>query len=88
MNYTKEQLEEAYTALLSTLKKCEKINTSNFGKSQKTLLKTRVKALRLALDLIEREIGEIGTENQCKEKMSKNAYTTRNVRLNNKHSKV
>ena len=58
-NHTKEQLKEAHTALLSTLKKCEKIDTSNFGKSQKTLLERRVKALRLALDLIERETGEL-----------------------------
>ena len=55
-NYTKEQLEEAHAALLSTLKKCEKIDTSNFGKSQKTLLERRLKALWLALELIEREM--------------------------------
>jgi len=55
VNYTKEQLDEAHAALLSTLKKCEKIDASNFGKSQKTLLERRIRALRLALELIERE---------------------------------
>ncbi|MCL2018561.1 MAG: DNA-deoxyinosine glycosylase [Oscillospiraceae bacterium] len=58
MNYKKEQLEEAHIALLSTLKKCEKIDTSTFGKSQKTLLERRIRALRLALELIEKERGD------------------------------
>ncbi|MCL2055343.1 MAG: hypothetical protein FWG90_13060 [Oscillospiraceae bacterium] len=63
MNYTKEQLEEAHAALLSTLKKCEKIDTSNFGKSQKTLLERRIRALRLALELIEREMRDFKCSN-------------------------
>jgi hypothetical protein len=54
--YSKEELEEAKTALTSTLRKCEKIDESKkLGKSQQTLLDRRIRALRLALDLIERE---------------------------------
>ena len=55
----REELEEAEGALLSTLRKCEKIQEG--GKllpSQSTLLNRRVRALRLALGLIdERKAG-------------------------------
>lgn len=55
--YTKAELEEAKTALASTLHKCEKIDEGKkLGKSQQTLLDRRIKALRLALDLINREM--------------------------------
>ena len=60
MNYTKEQLEEAKTALTSTLRKCEKIQEG--GKlvgTQKTLLDRRVRAFRLSLELIEKGLTEI-----------------------------
>jgi F0F1-type ATP synthase assembly protein I len=54
--YSKDELEEAKTALTSTLQKCEKIDEAKkLGKSQQTLLDRRIRALRLALDLIERE---------------------------------
>lgn len=56
MNYTKEQLNEAHASILSTLKKCEKIDTANLGKSQKTLLERRIRAFKLASELIEREM--------------------------------
>ena len=56
-NYTKTELEEAKTALLSTLRKCEKIQEGKkLGASQQTLLDRRVKALRISLSLIEREL--------------------------------
>jgi len=56
--YSKEKLEEARTALTSTLHKCEKIDEGKkLGKSQQTLLDRRIRALRLALDLIEKEMG-------------------------------
>jgi hypothetical protein len=59
-NYTKVELEEARTALNSTLHKCIKIDEGKkLGKSQQTLLDRRIRALRLALDLIEREINTI-----------------------------
>jgi hypothetical protein len=48
-------LAEAYSALLSTLKKCEKIDLDKLGKSQKALLERRIAALKLALTLIEKE---------------------------------
>jgi hypothetical protein len=57
--YTKNELDEAKTALTSTLHKCEKIDESKkLGKSQQTLLDRRIKALQLALDLIDREMDE------------------------------
>ena len=60
--YNLEELEEAKTALFSTLCKCEKIDTGKkLGKSQQTLLDRRIKALRLALALIDREIGSKGS---------------------------
>ena len=56
-NYTKEELEEAKTALMSTLRKCERIQDGKkLETSQQTLLDRRVRALRLALTLIEREM--------------------------------
>lgn len=58
-NYTKTDFEEAQTALLSTLHKCEKVQDSeNLGKSQRTLLDRRVRALRLALSLIEDSLAD------------------------------
>jgi len=57
--YTKEELLEAQNALASTLHKCEKIEEGKkLAKSQETLLTRRIKALRLALNLIEREIAK------------------------------
>lgn len=56
--YTKHELEEAMTALASTLHKCEKIQEGGkLRSSQKTLNDRRVKALRIALVLIKREMG-------------------------------
>ena len=56
-SYTIDELEEAKTALTSTLRKCEKIQDGKkLAASQRTLLDRRVRALRLALELIEREI--------------------------------
>ena len=54
-----EELEEAEGALLSTLRKCEKIQEGGkLPPSQSTLLNRRVRALRLALGLIdERKAG-------------------------------
>jgi len=55
--YTAQDLKEAITALASTLRKCEKIQESGkLQSSQKTLNDRRVKALRIALALIEREL--------------------------------
>ena len=54
--YTKAELDEAKTSLTSTLRKCEKIDEGKkLGKSQQTLLDKRIKALRLAINLIDRE---------------------------------
>ncbi|ODU55352.1 MAG: hypothetical protein ABT01_06390 [Clostridium sp. SCN 57-10] len=59
--YTKQELEEAMVSLASTLHKCEKIQEGGkLQSSQKTLNDRRVKALRLALDLLEKELGRDG----------------------------
>lgn len=55
--YSKQELDEAITALASTLQKCEKMQeSSRLQSSQKTLNDRRVKALRIALALIEKEM--------------------------------
>jgi hypothetical protein len=62
--YSKAELEEAKIALTSTLRKCENIDEGKkLGKSQQTLLDRRIRALRLALELIEREMEENGYAN-------------------------
>ena len=49
------EFSEAHRALLSTLNKCEKIDGDKMGKSQKTLLERRIAAIKIALNLIEKE---------------------------------
>jgi hypothetical protein len=62
-NFTEYELKEAKKALTSTLHKCEKINDGKkLGKSQQTLLDRRIKAIRLALILIEKEIEELAID--------------------------
>jgi len=52
---SQRELTEAHRALLSTLQKCEKIDGDKMGKSQQTLLERRIAALKIALNLIEKE---------------------------------
>lgn len=54
-DFTPDELREAHRALLSTLHKCEKMDAAKLGKSQQTLLKRRIAALKIALTLIEKE---------------------------------
>ena len=57
-SYTKEELEEALRAIVSTIGKCEKVRTKlKPGTSQHTLLVRRIKALHIASALIQRELG-------------------------------
>ena len=56
VDFSKTQLEEAHRALLSTLRKCEKIDAEKLPASQHTLLERRIAALKVALTLIEKEI--------------------------------
>jgi len=49
------ELAQAHDALLSTLRKCEAIDLNKQGKAQQTLLVRRIAALKLALELIEKE---------------------------------
>ena len=55
-DFTLEELSEAHGALLSTLRKCEKIDSTKLAPSQQTLLERRGMALNIALALIEREV--------------------------------
>jgi predicted RNA binding protein with dsRBD fold (UPF0201 family) len=54
--YLPQELAEAHRALLSTLKKCEKVLESpRLLQAQRTLTQRRVRALEIALELIEKE---------------------------------
>jgi hypothetical protein len=55
-HYTAEELSEAHRALLSTLKKCEKMDAAKLPLSQRTLLERRIAALKIALDLISEKL--------------------------------
>ncbi len=56
-NYAKEELEEALRAIISTIYKCEKVMPKlKENSAQQTLLKRRIKALQISVDLIEREL--------------------------------
>ena len=55
--YAKEELEEALRAIISTINKCEKVLPKlKENSAQQTLLKRRIKALQISVDLIEREL--------------------------------
>jgi hypothetical protein len=58
--YTKEDLEEALRAIVSTISKCEKVQPRlKQGTSQHTLLIRRIKALNIASALIRRELSSM-----------------------------
>lgn len=62
-SYTREELREALRAIDSTIGKCEKVQPKlKLGTSQHTLLVRRIKALRIAAQLITRELEALGTE--------------------------
>lgn len=55
--YAKEELEEARRTIISTINKCEKaLPKLKENSAQQTLLKRRIKALQISVDLIEREL--------------------------------
>jgi len=55
--YAREELEEAIEAIVSTISKCEKVLPKlKENSAQQTLLKRRIKALQISVDLIEREL--------------------------------
>ena len=56
--HTEIELIESHSALLSLLRKCEKIDIAKQKPAQATLLKRRITALKIALELIEKELGE------------------------------
>lgn len=59
LKYTAEELTEAHCALLSTLNKCEKIDADKLPQAQRTLLKRRIAALKIALNLISEKLEEM-----------------------------
>lgn len=59
LKYTAEELTEAHRALLSTLNKCEKIDTAKLPQAQRTLLERRIAALKIALNLISEKLEEM-----------------------------
>ena len=64
-DYAKQELEEALTAIVSTINKCEKVLPKLKGNSaQHTLLKRRIKALQISVDLIKRELSGFSEENK------------------------
>lgn len=59
VSFTKEELEEAIRSTTSTLSKCEKVLPKlKEGTSQHTLLVRRIKALRISLVLMERDLNQ------------------------------
>ena len=57
--YAKEELQEALSAIISTISKCEKVMPKlKENSAQQTLLKRRIKALQISVDLIERELSK------------------------------
>ena len=62
-SYTKEDLEQAITAIASTVSKIEKVQAKEtLGQSQRTLIERRLKAFRIALELVETQKQEIETQ--------------------------
>lgn len=62
--YAREELEEALGAIVSTVNKCEKVLPKlKENSAQRTLLKRRIKALQISVDLIERELSDL-SENE------------------------
>lgn len=60
-SYTEEELRQAHRAITSTISKCEKVQPKlQPGTSQHTLLVRRIKAFKIAADLIGRELADIG----------------------------
>ncbi len=56
-SFTKEELNEALRAIVSTIGKCEKVLPKlKPGTAQRTLLERRIKAFRIAAALIQKEL--------------------------------
>lgn len=56
-SYTKDELQEAFRAIDSTIGKCKKVQPKlQQGTSQHTLLVRRIKAFEIALALIQQEL--------------------------------
>lgn len=59
---TKEDLREALRSIASTIDKCEKVQPKlKQGTSQYTLLARRIKAFRIAVTLLERELERVNS---------------------------
>lgn len=61
--FARDELEEALRAIVSTINKCEKIMPKlKENSAQQTLLKRRIKALLISVELIERELSGLSEE--------------------------
>lgn len=59
-NYTKEEFGEALRAISSTIRKIEKVREKpTLGKTQQTLIERRLKAMKIASELISREMENV-----------------------------
>jgi len=57
--FTEEELREASRAIASMISKCEKVqDKDSLGASQKSLLRNRIKALKISAALITDALGE------------------------------
>lgn len=58
--FAEEELEEALKSIVSTISKCEKVLPKlKENSAQQTLLKRRIKALQISVELIERELSDL-----------------------------
>lgn len=61
-DYSHAELQEALRAIASTISKIEKVRQKDtLGSSQRTLIERRLKALKIATELIEAKLQESGT---------------------------
>lgn len=61
--FAREELEEAREAIVSTINKCEKVLPKlKENSAQQTLLTRRIKALRISVELIERELSGLSEQ--------------------------
>jgi len=64
MIYAAEDLKEAISALTSTMNKCEKVLPKlKAGSAQQTLTQRRIKALKISVELLEKELNQSQTAN-------------------------
>jgi hypothetical protein len=67
VQYTKTELEEAIRSIASTIGKCEKAREKLAeGTPQRTLTDRRIKAFKIAIELIEKQLKEVDDAKQVR----------------------